>query len=304
MDKVNLIKVFIASPGDTTKYREKVKELIYQWNISHVGINLKFNTILIPILWEYSSSPVYSYESGQQVLNKRLLLNCDMLIGIFNKKLGMPVDGYESGTDEEISLFYGSKKRSTGVFFVDTKDKLNQSEADEFIRLRDYKKETKKGLHAVFSERAINNFLSSEVNELLAAKESETDKTPNNLKNTSTEQNDFSNTKGLQLVLERRDVRINKTIKANAIFKDDQYIVLHGSMIDPVNSPNISKRLAYLRNSSNIDNQGILREDMIFNSPSNAASFVIGNSANGKVAWKLMDGRTLKEYQEEENNNK
>jgi hypothetical protein len=37
-----------------------------------------------------------------------------------------------------------------------------------------------------------------------------------------------------------------------------------------------------------------------FSSPSTAAAVVLGRSANGRVEWKAVDGRTLKEIQEAE----
>ena len=43
-------------------------------------------------------------------------------------------------------------------------------------------------------------------------------------------------------------------------------------------------------------NRDILTETMLFSSPSGAASFVIGGSANGKVEWKTKDGKLLKEF--------
>ena len=43
-----------------------------------------------------------------------------------------------------------------------------------------------------------------------------------------------------------------------------------------------------------------LTQDYVFNSPSSAASVLIGSSVNGRTAWRLPDGRTLKEVQEEE----
>lgn len=42
-----------------------------------------------------------------------------------------------------------------------------------------------------------------------------------------------------------------------------------------------------------------LTQDYVFNSPSGAASFLIGSSVNGRTAWRLPDGRTLKDVQEE-----
>ncbi|MBY0412187.1 MAG: GIY-YIG nuclease family protein [Burkholderiaceae bacterium] len=41
-------------------------------------------------------------------------------------------------------------------------------------------------------------------------------------------------------------------------------------------------------------------QDYSFSSPSTAAAVVLGRSANGRVEWKTVDGRTLKELQEAE----
>ncbi len=45
---------------------------------------------------------------------------------------------------------------------------------------------------------------------------------------------------------------------------------------------------------------GILQKDLIFSSPSTAAMFVIGNSANGRVEWKTETGQTLNAVEEAE----
>ena len=41
-------------------------------------------------------------------------------------------------------------------------------------------------------------------------------------------------------------------------------------------------------------------QDYTFSAPSTAAAVVLGRSANGRVEWKVADGRTLKEIQEAE----
>jgi hypothetical protein len=48
-----------------------------------------------------------------------------------------------------------------------------------------------------------------------------------------------------------------------------------------------------------IDANYILLEDILFNTPSGAASFVCGASTNGNVEWKTSDGITLKELEAE-----
>lgn len=52
------------------------------------------------------------------------------------------------------------------------------------------------------------------------------------------------------------------------------------------------------RKASVVD--GVLQEDVLFSSPSYAAMFVIGKSANGLTSWKDEDGRSLKEIENSE----
>ena len=46
--------------------------------------------------------------------------------------------------------------------------------------------------------------------------------------------------------------------------------------------------------------ESILREDILFSSPSGAAMFVVGKSANGLTSWKNADGITLKDIESDE----
>lgn len=53
MKTINLIKVFIASPGDIAAKRNEVEETIYRWNIENTD-NTK--VILMPIRWDECKS--------------------------------------------------------------------------------------------------------------------------------------------------------------------------------------------------------------------------------------------------------
>lgn len=65
MKTINLIKVFIASPGDIAAKRNEVEETIYRWNIENTD-NTK--VILMPIRWETNAIPTYiNNSSGQSV---------------------------------------------------------------------------------------------------------------------------------------------------------------------------------------------------------------------------------------------
>jgi hypothetical protein len=77
-------------------------------------------------------------------------------------------------------------------------------------------------------------------------------------------------------------------------------VVLSGSTIrkDIVKScPDYVKTLREEHRDS-IDENYILKSDLLFKSPSTAAGFVIGGSANGNAELRTVDGKTLKEVEE------
>ena len=61
----------------------------------------------------------------------------------------------------------------------------------------------------------------------------------------------------------------------------------------------ISAGIKEKRSKANIV-EGILQEDVLFSSPSGAAMFVVGKSANGLTSWKNADGITLKDIESDE----
>lgn len=72
------------------------------------------------------------------------------------------------------------------------------------------------------------------------------------------------------------------------------FVVLHGSHISLVDDDTIPTVIKERRKKAPIDEHGVLQEDMLFTSPSYAAMFVVGKSANGLTSWKTTDGQTLK----------
>lgn len=97
-------------------------------------------------------------------------------------------------------------------------------------------------------------------------------------------------------------------IDAKGIYKDGKFVILKGSKIK--NGVYESKNENHKQNLLTLqakkkeligenfiakDNLIILNKDIICSSPSQAASLVIGNSANGWVEWKDASGQTLDE---------
>lgn len=167
MKDIKLIKVFIASPGDTSEQREEVAKIIYKWNQENME---SIGAVLMPVRWEHNSTASYqNSSSGQDIINQQLLLESDILIALFKTRLGNEVDGYLSGTVAEIEIFYSKNKSHTGVFFEQV-DAIPPSDVEDFYNLKKYKNSLKeKGLYSQYSTDNIKRYISYEVKSLLSS---------------------------------------------------------------------------------------------------------------------------------------
>lgn len=95
-----------------------------------------------------------------------------------------------------------------------------------------------------------------------------------------------------------RNIKKIGRIEADGVQTTEGFVVLQGSHIASVDDNTIPAVIKERRKKANIDENGILQEDMLFSSPSYAAMFVIGKSANGLTSWKTSDGKTLKSLEE------
>ena len=110
---------------------------------------------------------------------------------------------------------------------------------------------------------------------------------------------EIAETDQIPLYLERVIKNVGK-VNANGIQTSEGFVVFSGSRISPQDDNTIPVVIKERRKSAPIDINGILKEDLLFTSPSYAAMFVIGKSANGLTSWKTQDGRTLKSLENEE----
>lgn len=91
-------------------------------------------------------------------------------------------------------------------------------------------------------------------------------------------------------------------INAYGIYNGEKFEVLESSEIDFDKKSSAKQQIQKQRDSAYkngdiVEEKGkfILKVSMSFSSPSTAASFVLGYSANGWVEWKNKDGKTLDE---------
>lgn len=93
-------------------------------------------------------------------------------------------------------------------------------------------------------------------------------------------------------------------INATGIPTIEGFVIFKGSKITPKLGTSLTTSLTNLRDKlitkKIIDSETLVfQEDYLFSSPSTAATMVRGRSANGLTEWKMKNGKTLKEFEEE-----
>lgn len=114
----------------------------------------------------------------------------------------------------------------------------------------------------------------------------------------SNEGSDNAETEDLSLHLERTIKGVGK-VEADGVRTSEGFVVLQGSHIAVEDDDTIPAVLKEQRRKVSVVD-GVLQEDVLFSSPSYAAMFVIGKSANGLTSWKDENGRSLKDIENSE----
>ena len=112
--QATVLNVMIASPSDVAEERRLVRDAIYEWNAIH---SKQFNVMLNPIGWETHVAPEMG-NRPQEIINRSILNDADILIGIFWTRLGTDTGEYASGTVEEVSRHIDSQKL-TSIYICD-----------------------------------------------------------------------------------------------------------------------------------------------------------------------------------------
>jgi hypothetical protein len=131
--RANVLPVMIASPGDVADERRLAGEVINAWNASH---SIATSLILNAVSWD--QAPADLGGRAQQLINDRLLKDCDLLVGIFWSRLGTPTGEFESGTVEEIRTHREAGKPAM-VYFSDRPIPPSRLDAGQYKGVRGFK---------------------------------------------------------------------------------------------------------------------------------------------------------------------
>jgi len=99
--QATVYRILIASPGDVGTERELISDVIYEWNALQAS---RANIVVLPVKWETHSAPLLG-DRPQEIINKQLVQDCDLLVGLFWTRIGTHTGVSESGTVEEIEHF-------------------------------------------------------------------------------------------------------------------------------------------------------------------------------------------------------
>jgi hypothetical protein len=104
--------VFVGAPSDVDEAHDVIRGQTEQWNRDHGPLSharVEFTN------WRTHSHPAAGGRP-QALLNKQVVDQCDIMVGIFNARFGSPTGVAESGTEEEIRRSIKNGKKGDGVF--------------------------------------------------------------------------------------------------------------------------------------------------------------------------------------------
>ena len=140
MDNIKLIRLFISCPSDIKDELDSIKLIIEEINKT-TGKQNKYSLEFIN--WKYDTYGDIGAD-GQDVINRQLDSQYDILIGIIWQKLGTPTKRDESGTVEEINRAISNSNKEQLIFFkTTTPETLNEIDAEELLRVRKFKEKLK-----------------------------------------------------------------------------------------------------------------------------------------------------------------
>jgi hypothetical protein len=147
-----VFKVMIASPSDVTVERNVIREVLSEWNVIHSDTR---KVVLLPIGWETHTSPEMG-KRPQAIINKQILKDCDLLVGVFWTRIGTATGDYPSGTVEEIEEHIKSGKPAM-LYFSTAPVVPDSVDAAQYAALKAFKDSCKsRSLYETYS--GINEF--------------------------------------------------------------------------------------------------------------------------------------------------
>jgi hypothetical protein len=148
MFDAHVLKVLIAAPGDTGDEVDAIMKSLHSWNGRRAE---EIRVILLPRFWKFDAVPQLDPAGAQSVINTQLVDDADIVIAVFDSRLGQATEGAVSGTAHEIERTSEAGKPVHVYFSNEPVDR--NVDPKELARLNEFRKELEgKGLLGVYSD--------------------------------------------------------------------------------------------------------------------------------------------------------
>jgi len=126
------LKVLFSHPSDAMKYLTAIGNA---FNRANKAFGELLSVHFDIFYWERDA--YRSWGDAQLSINEDLVYSADIVVAVFESRLGTPIHGYESGTDEEIRIASDNGNRHIWVYFSQNGSDVAAPEERE--RLEKYK---------------------------------------------------------------------------------------------------------------------------------------------------------------------
>lgn len=151
--RVTSLQIFVASPSDVSDERLVVSEVVEDLNLSLSNSKIRFEVLK----WETHTRPALG-DGGQDVVNRQIGDNYDVLVGIMWTKYGTKTTRSKSGTEEEYNRAISRSRNGDSVeimfyFKSSSPPDLDQLDVEQLEKVRQFKKRIRAdGLQRDFSD--------------------------------------------------------------------------------------------------------------------------------------------------------
>lgn len=143
-----VLRLMIASPGDVQAERAVVREVVSEWNSTN---GPHANVMLLAVGWETDVAPEMG-DAPQNIIDRRILVDADLLVAMFWTRLGTPTASYASGAVEEIEEHLKAGKPAI-LYFSSAPAPLDSVDADQYRALKAFRDSCKsRGLFATYGD--------------------------------------------------------------------------------------------------------------------------------------------------------
>jgi len=148
MFDAKVLKVLIATPGDTAPEVDAIMKSLHSWNSRRAETE---GVMVLPRHWKSDTVPLLNPDGGQAVVNSQIVDDADIVIAVFDSRLGSATMGAVSGTAHEIERT-SEVGKPVHVYFSD-EPISRTADPKELVRLNDFRAEMEvKGLVGVYSD--------------------------------------------------------------------------------------------------------------------------------------------------------